>query len=158
MQQPEIPLRDIHSVPAPGWWPPAWGWWLLMGLALLALIFAGYKGWLWLKRRRHQARLLLEVDQIVNQWHADRHDARAIAALSVLLRRLVVHAGGRKHLAGAAGDLWVDELKQAVADQPDLLAAAQTLAIAPYQRETTDADIPAMAQLARRWAVEVSRV
>ena len=35
----ELPLRDIHLPDVSLWWPPAAGWWLLVILATLALVY-----------------------------------------------------------------------------------------------------------------------
>ena len=30
-----LPLRDVHEGVAPAWWPPAPGWWLLLGAIVI---------------------------------------------------------------------------------------------------------------------------
>ncbi|MGH8222486.1 MAG: DUF4381 family protein, partial [Woeseiaceae bacterium] len=39
MDPQQIPLRDLHLPEAVGWWPPAPGWWLLIALAVAALLW-----------------------------------------------------------------------------------------------------------------------
>ncbi|OZB54177.1 MAG: hypothetical protein B7X38_01555 [Stenotrophomonas sp. 14-69-23] len=48
-----LPLRDVHLPAAPGGWPPAPGWWLLLGALLLGL---GAVVALRLHRRRRRRR------------------------------------------------------------------------------------------------------
>lgn len=167
MQSPDLPLRDIHAAPAPPWWPPAWGWWVLAAVALVLLVWAGIGLRRYLARRRYRQALLREVDHIVAQWQADQNEARAVAALSVLLRRLVVHAGDRHELAGVAGQPWVEALQAAVAGDTALEKAAAELTQAPYRpslstapdaRSGEGSSVADFAALARRWAIEVSRV
>lgn len=79
----ELPLRDIHLPPEPGWWPPAPGWWLLaLLLAWLLFVLARRVLGAWRTRRRRRA-LLAEFERALAI--ADAH-AR-LAALSALLRR-----------------------------------------------------------------------
>ncbi|MFT5563123.1 MAG: hypothetical protein ACI9Z9_003008, partial [Litorivivens sp.] len=40
MPDPLAELRDIHLPPAIESWPPAFGWWLLAALSLVAVFFA----------------------------------------------------------------------------------------------------------------------
>lgn len=161
MQQAELPLRDIHAAPAPPWWPPAWGWWVLAALLVVAAIW----GVLWLRRflarRRYRRHLLAEVDHIFAQWQADQNDQRAVAAISALLRRLLIHAGGRRELAGAVGAEWVEVLQSVAGDDETQRGVAAALASAPYRRDTDTGSMPSVgdfADLARRWVAEVCRV
>lgn len=157
MQQPmDLPLRDIHAAPQPPWWPPAWGWWLLAAAVLAVLVWAGVLLWRWLARRRYRRRLVAEVDHVEAQWQADHDDRRALASLSALLRRLLVHAGQRPGVAGRTGESWASLLAEAVAGDQELESVAQAMASAPY-RADPDVAVPDAVRLARQWAVAVSR-
>ena len=35
----QLPLRDIHLPEAIGLWPPAFGWWILVGAVLVGMVF-----------------------------------------------------------------------------------------------------------------------
>ena len=74
-------LRDVHEGTAPPWWPPAPGWWLLLGLVLALLgIWAWHR---WRLRRRRQTILRL-FDEAVARGGTP---AEQVAAMSELLRR-----------------------------------------------------------------------
>lgn len=161
MQQAELPLRDIHAAPAPPWWPPAWGWWVLAVLLVVAAVWGALRLSRFLARRRYRRKLLAEVDHIFAQWQADQNDQRAVAAISALLRRLLIHAGGRRELAGAVGAEWVEVLQSVAGDDPAQRSAAAALASAPYQQNPDSGSMPGVgdfAALARHWVTEVCRV
>jgi hypothetical protein len=81
MAATQLPLRDVHLPPDPGWWPPAPGWWLLAGV-VLALVAAGL-AWA-LRRRRRRQRWLAQFDA---ELAAAGTPAQQLATLSALLRR-----------------------------------------------------------------------
>ena len=56
----QIPLRDIHLPGAVAWWPPAPGWWVLLALAVGALVYWGVRFYK-LQGQRLALRLMLEV-------------------------------------------------------------------------------------------------
>lgn len=80
MQGEALVLRDVHVPPAPPLWPPAPGWWLVIGVVLLLLTVGAVM--LWRRRQRVQAlrRLFDEAS------HAPQPALQA-AAISELLRR-----------------------------------------------------------------------
>ena len=38
-----LPLRDVHEGVAPAWWPPAPGWWLLLGAIMIVATLLGWR-------------------------------------------------------------------------------------------------------------------
>lgn len=108
-------LRDIH-VPEASFWPPAPGWWVLLGVALLA-IFTGI--W-WLRRWRRRRKLWRVVEAEVNRLKA-LHDSQSnaagvVAGLSQLMRRVARMRGALVHLDGAAWHAELDRLAPGVLD------------------------------------------
>jgi len=77
----QLPLRDVHLPAAPGIWPPAPGWWLVM--AAVMLVLGGWLLWRWLQRRRRQRWLALFDTQL----QAAAAGPARLAAASELLRR-----------------------------------------------------------------------
>ncbi|MDH3641614.1 MAG: DUF4381 domain-containing protein [Gammaproteobacteria bacterium] len=131
----QLPLRDIHLPEAVSWWPPGYGWWLLP----LALGVVFWIAW-WLIRcrpaRRRSVRLrkvaLRELDTIEAQYLASRDPRTAVAAMSMLLRRLALSLAPREQVAALTGEQWLLWLGQRC-DEPGFLATAAALTELPYQ-------------------------
>jgi len=97
-------MPPIMPAPIP-WWPPAPGWWLLMGLGLLlGLTLPLLARWLRLRRlRRQRAQLLLEniPDGLTDRdW---------LTALNTLLKRVAKHQGASS-ATRLHGEAWLDYL------------------------------------------------
>lgn len=113
-------LKPLLLPPEPGIWPLAWGYWLLIGLVLVALSV-----WLLCRLRpqwqaRNRLRQLQRLPES-QQW----------PALSYWLRQFTLQKAGRKH-AGLHGQAWLDWLsQQSLQPQPDSL---QQVLSQPYQR------------------------
>ncbi len=100
-------IRDLDSVP---WWPPAPGWWVVLGLVVLIMLFIR-----WRVRTRQFRR---------DEWRRDAsHELKALrkglrnrdpkvvaSELSELLRRIAMARCGRRDCAGLMGDEWLDWL------------------------------------------------
>ncbi|ALC14943.1 hypothetical protein DSOUD_0143 [Desulfuromonas soudanensis] len=139
-----LPLRDIHLPAAIGWWPPAPGWWLLLGLGVLLL--AG----VWLLRRRHRhtrnRRLALaELEEL-----AQGPTEGQAAALSRLLRRAALCYFPPADCAGLCGEAWLEFLDRPFADRPFSQGVGRFLLDSPY-RQNAEMDGPAVIELCRRW-------
>ncbi|HEY5850628.1 MAG TPA: DUF4381 family protein [Lysobacter sp.] len=159
MADSSLVLRDIHSMPAPPWWPPAPGWWLVIA-AVLAV--AGAIGWIALRRRRRRRAITELFDRSVD---AAASPAAQVAAMSELLRR-----AARTHDARAdrlQGDAWLEFLdggtlskrsglkrsgsKQKRRDAPAEFShgPGRLLLDGGYRRDVAVADVQALRTVAR---------
>lgn len=139
-QEIAIQLRDIHGLDPVSWWPPAPGWWLLAGSALLLFLL----GWRW------RASLRLRIPPIpvlrIGSWRWDaarqlralRHraptqDPKVTASdLSELLRRVAMARLGRDACAGLVGGDWLDWLADQDPHGFDWRTKGRPLLDAPY--------------------------
>jgi hypothetical protein len=146
-------LRDIHLPEAVSWWPPAPGWWGLLGLIVLSLaVFYLLRSWR--KRRRLRNSAMLELRQICEAFDQHHDDLRLIRELSVLLRRIVISYFPRTDVASLTGDEWLRFL-----DNCGILSdkergfqngPGKILNSGPYQARL-DLDTQALIRLCRRW-------
>ena len=98
-------LRDIRGLDAIPWWPPAPGWWLLFGLALLLAV--GGAAWY---RAHVRASWQSEAERLLSALRKGIHDTDTHAAagsLSELLRRIAMVRFGRRACAGLTGEDWL---------------------------------------------------
>lgn len=108
-------LRDIQGIDGVPWWPPALGWWLVLG----AIVLLALAAWGW----RSTLRLRIPIPGVTLghwRWDAARalRDLRrrlragldrktAAAELSELLRRIAMAREGRAACAGLSGADWL---------------------------------------------------
>jgi hypothetical protein len=134
-------LRDVHEGMAPPWWPPAPGWWLLLGLVLLAL---GIWAWQrWRARRRRLAILHLFDDAVAR----GTTPAEQVAVMSELLRRAA------RRIDPAAdrleGEAWTAFLDTGLAQPAFTAGAGQLLRDGAFRSDVTPAQAEALRSLAR---------
>ena len=105
---PLAQLKDIHLPPEPGWWPPAYGWWLLTALILGLIIF------LLSKWARHRARLrpinlaLRELKEMTLEVDDPEERRRILQQISGLVRRFSLSFFPREQVAELCGHKWFD--------------------------------------------------
>lgn len=153
MNPTELPLRDIHLPPELGWWPLAWGWWLVIGLLVLGLISLI---WWWLKRPVNTARMnlsaqtsaLQELTRIENQYSND--PLGLVRELSVLLRRIAISLYGRRSVAGLTGVSWLQFLDKQGGSPVFSQRFQQALTELPYRAQGST-DVSTLVQEVRQW-------
>lgn len=142
-------LRDIHLPPPVDGWPPALGWWMLVGAVLLVI------GLVWLlrtlrARNRLQRRALDLLNQIEHR-HLQSRDAVAFASqVSTLLRRVAVVRFPDQHPAGLTGEAWLDFLDRTGGNGAFRHGPGASLVSAPYKPHG-DLDAPQLASVVRQW-------
>lgn len=150
---PELQLRDIHLPAEIGWWPPAYGWWIVCLLILLGCYFL-FKHW-----RSNRALRPLPAPQVckpalrelqrLEQEYADDPD-QLIKELSVLLRRSAISLHGRHRISGLSGDSWLEFLDEQSDSHAFTKHFHKMLTEWPY-RETSNASASDLVNAVRRW-------
>jgi hypothetical protein len=145
-------LRDIHPPLAPGWFPPALGWWLLAlaGAVVVALLWRRLPKW-W-RRQRVRRSALAELAAIGRRRRAGASPRSVVADVSALLRRVALSADSRRDVAGLAGDRWLAYLDRRCGEAPGgfTRGPGRCLAEAPYGGPEPE-DPAALLSLAARW-------
>lgn len=132
MNPAELPLRDIHLPPPPGWWPPAPGWWLLAALLLAALTGLA----LWLRRRMRKARHRAALEAELTLALAADSPAEQVVALSQLLRRAARQVDPQA--ATLSGEAWLRWLDGADASAPFSQGPGRVLLDGPFRAQGVD--------------------
>lgn len=146
-------LRDIRGLDAVSWWPPAPGWWMVLGLLM---VLAGMA--LHMQRRREEYRASWQADMRARlaALRADqsRNVKQKAAELSELMRLIAMRRFGRDVCAGRQGREWLGWLAQNDPEGFRWDEKAAILADAPYMpdekvKKTANWDEVVMA--AERW-------
>ncbi|WP_347329638.1 DUF4381 domain-containing protein [Marinimicrobium locisalis] len=157
-QDPLAQLKDIH-LPAPvGWWPLAWGWWVLFALVLIGL---GLLVWQWRTRRRQQRyrQQALGMLREAHRHFQEQPDSAAAArtylqSVSELLRRTVLSAlpaDCQHDVAPLHGRAWLRFLDaSAPVGKGFTEGPGAALAEGPYQPDPR-VDVDGLEELAARW-------
>ena len=99
---PSLPLADIHLPAAPGLWPLAWGWWVCLVIAVIAVVFLGRLCWRHRQQNRARREALLQLQRLTqpNQF----------GELNQLLRQMAMTYRSRQQVAGLTGEHWLSFL------------------------------------------------
>lgn len=159
---PALVLQDIHLPDPISWWPPALGWWLLMG-GISTTIAMGWFVWYRVQRNRLRKAALSELDRLVTAHATHQDDHRLTGELSALLRRVCLSPLWRPkgtgvqpdHIAGLTGEAWLHFLDQTWPERPFSTGVGRQLIALPFQQPTTppleEKERAALIALCRTW-------
>lgn len=153
--QPTDPLAQLHDIVLPqavGWWPLAWGWWVLLIIVVstsATLIF------LWRRNRqreRYRKAALAELDKIFQAYQLDTNVARYLQELSILLRRTAISAQPARFPVDIKGHNWLLWLEAQCPEAKTEFSTGigQILLTGPYQANPK-IDAQALQKLIRLW-------
>lgn len=142
-------LRDIHLPGAIGWWPPAPGWWALLGLALVVL---GALWWRYHRRFRERA-ALRGLKAVAVALAAGTEPVVCIQRISMILRRFAMSLEGRAPVAGLTGEHWLSFLDSRWSRDEFSAGAGRVLIFGPYAPagRVSGSDVGALAALCMDW-------
>ncbi|MFD2179003.1 DUF4381 domain-containing protein [Veronia pacifica] len=143
-----IPLEDIQLVDTPGWWPLAWGWWLLFAVSVIVISLTIF--W-YLKHKKHgQAKreALKRLAEIGNNAE--------IAAINTLLRQAALSYFPRDLVAGLSGAEWLSFLDETQGNKtPSFSDAAPSWQKGLFSGQASSPDELGHANtLARNWLTQ----
>jgi len=148
MPDPLAELRDIHLPPAIESWPPAFGWWLLATMSLIAIFFA-LKYLLGLRNKnayRREAKKTLD-----RLFRASEHDQQAfLLSYNSLLKRVALTAYPRDQVANLTGEAWVAFLDLTGETHEFTMGPGQILVDGQYAPVTT-VDVEHLFNLGQKW-------
>jgi len=134
MQPQQLPLRDIHLPEPIGWWPPALGWWLLLG-TICGLGLALFLLRRWLRKRRKEPKRIArrEFEKLQTEYQQQRDPKMLVEKISILLRRLYISSYPRTEVAGLTGEAWLEFLDKQLGSPQFTQGHGRCLIEAPYQ-------------------------
>lgn len=107
--QPQLDLKDIHLPDAVSWWPPAIGYWIILGCVVVCIItYLSIKAY----RKKHAIRKLAlhEFNSIKNSYASNANKKQLVTSLSELLRRAAISTYPLSDCAGLTGIQWLNWL------------------------------------------------
>lgn len=141
-------LRDIHLPSDVSMWPPAYGWFVILGVVLVSIFaYKLYKYWRIKSRKRYALRLLsgLDKNQII----------LSATAISELLRRVCVYR--YPEAVSLEGEEWLKFLQKHTKRQIDKESASLLLNapyINPEKNSYTTQQLENLSSFAQYWIGE----
>ncbi len=154
-----LPLRDPHLPEPISWWPPAPGWWGLLILFILTSILG-----LALLARFRRTRVKRDALRVLNRlevaFHSGADMHKAVAAISILVRRVSLSLYPREQVASLTGERWLSFLDESINEKAQAgrfsQGAGRAIAEAPYN-PAYDVDLPSLLTLTRHWISTVEK-
>ncbi|RAJ96869.1 DUF4381 domain-containing protein [Aliidiomarina maris] len=137
----ELPLHDIVTQTTAGWWPLAWGWWLLIvalfSLAIVATILLVR----YLKRRRG----MRAVNQLLTSPPA------SISEVSLRLKQVLMLKHSRTSIAQLSSNQWSALLLSHLPDSQRALLGEQLTPLIEAQYQPQN---PALVEAYHAWSLK----
>lgn len=143
-----LALRDIQAPATPGWWPLAFGWWILLAVFLFCLLL-----WLIVKHKRKLNYFQIaerELKLFASQYRLDKDKQRLLLELSRWLRQVAILAYPQQQIAGLTGRNWVIFLDEPMPGHEFTQGKGQIFAGEVYA-EQTQIDADNILALCRSW-------
>lgn len=111
--QQQLDLKDIHLPDAVSWWPPAIGYWLVLGVIAVCIIcYLSIKAY---RKKFEIKRLALaEFDAIKASYDSTSDKKQLVISLSELLRRAAISTYPLSECAGLTGTQWLNWLDKSL--------------------------------------------
>ncbi len=150
-------LHDVVGGAPLSAWPPAYGWWLLLALALTGAVLAAY---VWGRRHRagaYRREALGLLDDLARRARSADHRAEALAGVATVVRRAALSAYPRTEVARLAADDWRAFLDRTVGGTAFTSGAGRPLPDLPYRPDLAarldGEELEGLLAAARHWVL-----
>jgi hypothetical protein len=116
-------LHDIVVPPATPWWPPAPGWYWVMGAVAVLMIVLALRLLLWWQQNRYRREALAELARSETLLADPARRAASLAVFAELLKRAALSAWPRENVASLTGSSWTAFLARSGQAQPSNFGA-----------------------------------
>ena len=147
MDPEQIPLRDLHLPEAIGWWPLAPGWWFVIAVVLIGLVFLLRYGLRVRTKSAARRYAQVELNSIVLDFEQQQNAVAFGASISELLRRTMLAYAPRQDVAGLTGEEWLAWLDQDLAQPVFVNGPGRQLLHLPYRDPELELPIADMDRL-----------
>ena len=149
-------LQQLHDIQLPSpipFWPMAPGWWFLAILMLALLIIGSIKSLRLIKRHQKIRAFEDQIQQLNHLYQLEPQ--RALAELSILIKRIALTVFPRAEITPLKGQAWLTFLDKTGQTQGFSEGIGQCLATAPYQANP-QVDFLSLTQLVQQWFKQVT--
>jgi len=115
-------LNDIVVPAAVPWWPPAPGWYVLLGVVAAVAAWLAVRYWRRRRRNRYRRQALLELSSIRNFSSGEK-----LRRLPALLKRAALSVWRREEVASLTGPAWHRFLDESAGTDQFCSGAGDTL-------------------------------
>lgn len=142
-------LRDIHGAHHPGWWPPAWGWWVTGLLTAAGFALAAFYLYRWWSSMRRRRKMMVGLRRIAVEIDPEQQPHEYLSGLNRLFRVVALRAFPGTGCARLQGEDWVNFIRSRL---PRATSAGGLAALAsgPYEPRP-EFDAGELQKLARAW-------
>src|SRR5262245_21438605 len=106
-------LQNLYDIitPAPvPWWPPAPGWYVVGGVVLILVVWAGWRWWKHWQAAAYRRAALTELQQLKMRTIDNVQRVPALQALPALVKRTALVAFPRQEVASLSSTAWLEFL------------------------------------------------
>ena len=148
---PQDPLAALNPLREPlliDWWPPAPGWWILLGLLALSIVILG---WILLRRRRARAyrrQALTQLESLRTQYQQTQDANAYLGAANALLKSAALISYPRRDVAASSGSRWLAFLNDGLAPADQF---PEEFVNGAYRKNGMTTDVEQMHSTAAKW-------
>lgn len=147
-------LHDIVAPSAVPWWPPAPGWYWVIGFALVLVLVVAFRVFIHWQHNRYRREALTELGRLEGRWKDAEERAATLLALSELTKRTALTAFPREEVAALTGTKWFEFLDHTGHTEVFANGLGAMLANAIYDPRTVsfdDAKLNELVTAIRHW-------